>query len=86
MQREKRGRDDSLWKRRPKDLPGKKLSPMKLVRLMVVGPDEIATDAAVGSGVPDQTLTANERMLLVGLNELLKKRCVGQDEAVSAIC
>ncbi|KAH7856439.1 hypothetical protein Vadar_001468 [Vaccinium darrowii] len=53
---------------------------------VVVGPDEIAAVAAVWSGIPVQKLTADERMLLVGLDELLKKRVVGQDEAVSAIC
>lgn len=53
---------------------------------MVIGPDEIAAVAALWSGIPVQKLTADERMLLVGLDELLKKRVVGQDEAVSAIC
>ncbi|KAI8529312.1 hypothetical protein RHMOL_Rhmol12G0215600 [Rhododendron molle] len=53
---------------------------------MVIGPDEIAAVAALWSGIPVQKLTADETMLLVGLDELLKKRVVGQDEAVSAIC
>ncbi|XP_022736942.1 chaperone protein ClpD, chloroplastic-like [Durio zibethinus] len=51
----------------------------------VVGPEEIATVASVWSGIPVQQITADERMLLVGLDEQLKKRVVGQDEAVAAI-
>ncbi|XP_028115408.1 chaperone protein ClpD, chloroplastic-like isoform X2 [Camellia sinensis] len=53
---------------------------------MVVGPDEIAVVASLWSGIPVQQLTADERMHLVGLDEQLKKRVVGQDEAVAAIC
>ncbi|KAH7516882.1 hypothetical protein ACOSP7_000230 [Xanthoceras sorbifolium] len=51
----------------------------------VVGPNDIAAVASLWSGIPVQQLTANERMLLVGLDEQLKKRVVGQDEAVAAI-
>lgn len=51
----------------------------------MVGPDDIAAVASVWSGIPVQKLTADERMLLVGLDEQLKKRVVGQEEAVSAI-
>ena len=50
-----------------------------------MGPEEIATVASVWSGIPVQQITADERMLLVGLDEQLKKRVVGQDEAVAAI-
>ncbi|KAA8542032.1 hypothetical protein F0562_023184 [Nyssa sinensis] len=53
---------------------------------MVVGPGEIAAVASLWSGIPVQQLTADERLLLVGLDEQLKKRVVGQDEAVTAIC
>ncbi|XP_051147660.1 chaperone protein ClpD, chloroplastic [Andrographis paniculata] len=52
---------------------------------MVVGPDDIAAVASLWSGIPVKKLTADERMLLVGLDEQLKKRVVGQDEAVAAI-
>ncbi|GJZ61474.1 chaperone protein ClpD, chloroplastic [Tanacetum coccineum] len=38
------------------------------------------------SGIPVQQLTADERMLLVGLEERLKERVCGQNEAVDAIC
>lgn len=58
---------------------------MVFVRPMVVGPDDIAAVASLWSGIPVQQLTADERMLLVGLDEQLKKRVVGQDEAVAAI-
>lgn len=51
----------------------------------VVGPDEIAAVASMWSGIPVQQLNADERMLLVGLEELLRKRVIGQDEAVTAI-
>ncbi|KAI3839358.1 hypothetical protein MKW92_044734 [Papaver armeniacum] len=51
----------------------------------VVGIEEIAAVASLWSGVPVQQLTADERMRLVDLDEQLKKRVVGQDEAVVAI-
>ncbi|XP_068661191.1 chaperone protein ClpD, chloroplastic-like isoform X2 [Aristolochia californica] len=52
---------------------------------VIVGPDDIAAVASLWSGIPVQQLTADERMLLFGLDDHLKKRVVGQDEAVSAI-
>ncbi|MFQ6632693.1 hypothetical protein Gotur_009029 [Gossypium turneri] len=52
---------------------------------IMVGPEEIATVASAWSGIPSQQITADERMLLVGLEEQLKKKVVGQDEAVAAI-
>ncbi|XP_058226567.1 chaperone protein ClpD, chloroplastic-like isoform X4 [Rhododendron vialii] len=54
--------------------------------MVVVGPGEIAVVASIWSGIPVQKLTADERMFLVGLDEQLKKRVLGQDEAVAAIC
>lgn len=52
----------------------------------VVGPDDIAKVASLWSGIPLEQLTADDRMHLVGLDEQLRKRVVGQDEAVTAIC
>ncbi|KAI3759577.1 hypothetical protein L6452_07485 [Arctium lappa] len=52
----------------------------------IVGAGEIAAVASLWSGIPIQQLTADERMLLVGLDERLKERVCGQDEAVDAIC
>ncbi|XP_009629143.1 chaperone protein ClpD, chloroplastic isoform X2 [Nicotiana tomentosiformis] len=52
----------------------------------VVGPEEIAAVASLWTGIPLKQLTVDERMLLVGLDEQLRKRVVGQDEAVTAIC
>lgn len=52
---------------------------------MVVGPEEIAQVASLWSGIPVQQLTADERNLLIGLDEELKKRVIGQDDAVIAI-
>ncbi|KAL6584606.1 hypothetical protein OROMI_003895 [Orobanche minor] len=54
--------------------------------ISVVGHEDIASVASLWSGIPVNNLTADERMLLVGLEEQLKKRVIGQDEAVSAIC
>ncbi|KAF5198859.1 Chaperone protein clpb [Thalictrum thalictroides] len=51
----------------------------------VVGPDEIATVASVWSGIPIQQLTSDEKLRLVGLDEMLRQRVVGQDDAVVAI-
>lgn len=51
----------------------------------MVGPEEIAAVASLWSGIPVQKLTADDRVLLMSLDEQLKKRVVGQDEAVVAI-
>lgn len=50
-----------------------------------MGPDEIAAVASLWTGIPVQQLTADETMLLVGLEEQLRKRVIGQDDAVNAI-
>ncbi|KAJ4867949.1 hypothetical protein Rs2_50508 [Raphanus sativus] len=50
-----------------------------------VGPDDIAAVASAWSGIPVQQITADERMLLMGLEDQLRGRVVGQDEAVAAI-
>ncbi|KAG6607717.1 Chaperone protein ClpD, chloroplastic, partial [Cucurbita argyrosperma subsp. sororia] len=52
---------------------------------VVVGADDIAAVTSLWSGIPVQQLTIDESILLLGLDEQLKKRVVGQDEAVSAI-
>lgn len=52
----------------------------------MVGPEEIAAVASLWSGIPVKKLTADERMLLMGLDEQLKNRVIGQDGAVAAIC
>uniref|UniRef100_A0A2P2MXJ6 Clp R domain-containing protein n=1 Tax=Rhizophora mucronata TaxID=61149 RepID=A0A2P2MXJ6_RHIMU len=54
-------------------------------KVTVVGPDDIAAVASLWSGIPIQQLTADERISLVGLEEQLGKRVIGQDEAVAAI-
>lgn len=51
----------------------------------MVGPEDIAAVTSLWSGIPVQKLTADDRMLLIGLDEKLKGRVVGQDDAVSAI-
>ncbi|KAK9066336.1 hypothetical protein SSX86_013657 [Deinandra increscens subsp. villosa] len=61
-------------------------SPSDDQELSIVGADEIAEVASLWSGIPIQQLTADERMLLVGLDDRLKERVCGQDEAVDAIC
>ncbi|XP_078447333.1 clp ATPase [Wolffia australiana] len=50
-----------------------------------VGAEDIAAVAALWSGVPVQQLTADERKMVAGLEERLRGRVVGQDDAVSAI-
>lgn len=56
-----------------------------LFRPTVVGPEEIAAVASLWSGIPVQKLSEDDRMLLVGLEEQLRKRVIGQEEAVVAI-
>ncbi|XP_062185569.1 chaperone protein ClpD2, chloroplastic-like isoform X2 [Phragmites australis] len=52
---------------------------------ILVGSEEIARVASLWSGIPVQKLTADERKLLVGLDDELRKRVIGQDDAVVAI-
>ncbi|CAN8302336.1 unnamed protein product [Cochlearia groenlandica] len=52
---------------------------------ILVGPDDIAAVASVWSGIPVQQITADERTLLMSLDDQLRNRVVGQDEAVAAI-
>lgn len=54
-------------------------------RPIIVGPDDIAAVASLWSGIPVQQLTADERILLLNLDNQLRKRVIGQEEAVSAI-
>ncbi|CAN1317834.1 Chaperone protein ClpD, chloroplastic [Linum perenne] len=58
----------------------------RIEAFMVVGINDIAYVASLWSGIPVQQLTHDERIALADLEELLRKRVVGQDEAVSAIC
>lgn len=48
-------------------------------------PNDIAAVASLWSGIPVQQLTADERTILIGLDEQLKERVIGQDEAVLSI-
>ncbi|XP_027351375.1 chaperone protein ClpD, chloroplastic isoform X1 [Abrus precatorius] len=52
---------------------------------IVVGPDDIAAVASLWSGIPVQKLTADQRTLLLDLDNQLRKRVIGQEEAVTAI-
>ncbi|KAG2658782.1 hypothetical protein PVAP13_1KG308600 [Panicum virgatum] len=52
---------------------------------IVVGTEEIARVASLWSGIPVQQLTADDKKLLVGLDDELRKRVIGQDDAVVAI-
>ncbi|CAM6088346.1 unnamed protein product [Calypogeia fissa] len=52
---------------------------------VVVGPAEIAAVASVWSGIPVQQLTEDEQIKLMDLENLLRSRVVGQEDAVSAI-
>lgn len=54
-------------------------------RPSLVGSEEIARVTSLWSGIPVQQLTADERKLLVGLDDELRKRVIGQDDAVLAI-
>lgn len=54
-------------------------------RPTIVGPDDIAAVASLWSGIPVQQLTADERMFLLSLDDQLRERVIGQDEAVAAI-
>jgi ATP-dependent Clp protease ATP-binding subunit ClpC len=51
----------------------------------VVGTEEIARVTSLWSGIPVQQLTADDRKTLLGLDDELRKRVIGQDDAVAAI-
>ncbi|KAK1682880.1 hypothetical protein QYE76_043728 [Lolium multiflorum] len=51
----------------------------------MIGSEEIARVTSLWSGIPVQQLTADEKKLLVGLDDELRKRVIGQDDAVVAI-
>ncbi|XP_062225546.1 chaperone protein ClpD2, chloroplastic isoform X2 [Phragmites australis] len=59
--------------------------PTKADEPVLVGSEEIARVTSLWSGIPVQKLTADERKLLVGLDDELRKRVIGQDDAVVAI-
>ncbi|KAJ3697186.1 hypothetical protein LUZ61_000891 [Rhynchospora tenuis] len=52
---------------------------------IIVGPEEIAKVTSLWSGIPVQQLTADETKILVGLDGELRKRVIGQEDAVVAI-
>lgn len=52
----------------------------------MVRADDIAAVVSLWSGIQVQHLTFDERMVLVGLEEQLRTKVVGQDEAVAVIC
>ncbi|KAJ1270834.1 hypothetical protein BS78_06G081600 [Paspalum vaginatum] len=52
---------------------------------ILVDSEEIARVTSLWSGIPVQKLTADETKLLVGLDDELRKRVIGQDDAVVAI-
>lgn len=56
-----------------------------LFRSTVIGREEIAAVASLWSGIPVRKLSEDDRMLLMGIDEQLRKRVVGQEEAVVAI-
>lgn len=60
-------------------------SPLSVEEPVVVGTEEIARVASLWSGIPVQQLSADDRKILVGLDDELRKRVIGQDDAVAAI-
>lgn len=54
-------------------------------REIIVGPEEIAKVTSLWSGIPVQQLTEDETKILIGLDGELKKRVIGQEDAVVAI-
>ncbi|KAF8667332.1 hypothetical protein HU200_053007 [Digitaria exilis] len=52
---------------------------------ILVDSEEIARVTSLWSGIPVQKLTADDTKLLVGLDDELRKRVIGQDDAVVAI-
>ncbi|PWZ38805.1 Chaperone protein ClpD2, chloroplastic [Zea mays] len=61
------------------------MPPTSVDEPILVGSEEIARVTSLWSGIPVQKLTADETKLLVGLDDELRKRVIGQDDAVVAI-
>ncbi|XP_006647324.2 chaperone protein ClpD1, chloroplastic [Oryza brachyantha] len=61
------------------------VSELQVEEPIIVGTEDIARVASLWSGIPVQQLTADDRKLLVGLDDELRKRVIGQDDAVMAI-
>ena len=51
-----------------------------------LGLEDLARVIEIWTGIPSGSITANEFERLLGLESRLKKRIVGQDKAVSAVC
>ena len=51
-----------------------------------LGEEDLARVIEIWTGIPSGSITANEFERLLGLESRLKKRIVGQDTAVSAVC
>ncbi|MCL2752036.1 MAG: ATP-dependent Clp protease ATP-binding subunit [Firmicutes bacterium] len=51
-----------------------------------IGEEEIAVIVSKWTGIPVSRLSASEKEKLLGLEDVLHKRVVGQDEAVSGVC
>ncbi|WP_409061959.1 ATP-dependent Clp protease ATP-binding subunit [Streptomyces sp. SYP-A7185] len=54
-------------------------------QIIEVAPDDIAEVVSRQTGIPVSTLTQEEKQRLLGLEQHLHERVVGQDEAVSAV-
>ncbi|KAG2571919.1 hypothetical protein PVAP13_7KG121085 [Panicum virgatum] len=59
--------------------------PTSIDEPILVDSEEIARVTSLWSGIPIQKLTADDMKLLVGLDDELRKRVIGQDDAVVAI-
>lgn len=51
-----------------------------------VGADDVAAAAAEWTGIPLSRLTEDEGKRLMGLEQTLQRRVIGQDDAVSSVC
>ena len=55
-------------------------------RLLRVGPEDVAAVVSGWTGVPVESLTKEESERLAHLEQIIHRRLIGQDEAVSAVC
>ncbi|WOL01802.1 hypothetical protein Cni_G10519 [Canna indica] len=68
-----------------KEIPLSISSSLNSDEQIIIGREDIAKVASLWSGIPVQQLNADDRKLLVGLDEELRKWVIGQDDAVGAI-
>ena len=79
-------RDEELRQRAALDQARKAWTAQAGDRSRPVGPEDVAAVVSGWTGIPVESLTKEESERLAHLEEVIHRRLIGQDEAVSAVC